>query len=335
MSSQKTNILFIGATGYLGASILLRALALPDVSITAFVRNADKAKKLRELNLQTTVVVGSPSTDKDTLDKLVDQSDIILDASDADDMAGAKNIIEAASKSSKRPHVIHVSGLAIAVDNAGGQLTKLPAWDDTDITRLRAIPYEALHNNVDQEYLKADEQGHLYSYLLVPGAAFGQPSGALVDAGLHTATEFFPTLVVGAVKAAGGDAAAVGEGLNEFAVVHIDDVADLGLLLIKKIISEKGLSHGWDGYYFAVNGAVSLKDMVLAAAKGLNKVQDPVYRPLTADEISKAFPYPIVAEIAGSNTRSEPTRAKALGWSPKKGPSEYLEAVTLLASKST
>lgn len=80
-------------------------MALPNVSITAFVRNADKAQKLRELDLQTTVsvgwaqklvgrfkksrrssdagvkvVVGSPSTDKEALEKLVDQADIIIDA---------------------------------------------------------------------------------------------------------------------------------------------------------------------------------------------------------------------------------------------------------------
>lgn len=71
--------------------------------------------------------------------------------------------------------------------------------------------------------------------------------------------------------------------------------ADLALLLVKKIISDKGLSHGWDGYYFASNGAVALKDMALAAAKGLKKAQEAEYRPLTAEEISKAFPYPIVS----------------------------------------
>ncbi|KIY66918.1 NAD(P)-binding protein [Cylindrobasidium torrendii FP15055 ss-10] len=359
MPAHKTNILFIGATGYLGGSILLKALALPDVSITAFVRNADKAEKLRELDLQTTVsvgwaqrlvgrfkksrcssdagvkvVVGSPNTDTEALEKLVAQADIIIDAYSADDLPGSKNIIEAATKSSKRPHVIHFTGLAVIVDNAGGQPSKFPAWDDTDIPRLRTIPAQALHNDVDQEFLKADEQGHLYSYLFAPGAVFGQPSGALVDAGLQTASEFFPDLVLGIVKTAGGDAAGVGEGLNAFSVVHVDDATDLAILLVKKILSDKGFSHGWDGYYFASNGSVTLKDMVLAASNGLKKGQAAEYRALTADEISKAFPHPLFAEIVGSNAEAEPTRGKALGWSPKKGPVEYLEAVTLLASKS-
>ncbi len=101
LSMSQTNILIFGATGtshllvntgtnhtqivqsigYVAGTLLLRLLELPHVSITVLVRSADKAEKLRKLNLgPLKVVEGSPTTDAALLVDLLKDTDLLIDS---------------------------------------------------------------------------------------------------------------------------------------------------------------------------------------------------------------------------------------------------------------
>jgi hypothetical protein len=47
----------------------------------------------------------------------------------------------------------------------------------------------------------------------------------------------------------------VGQGLNEWPSVHIDDTTDGFMILIRSILKQEKLSHGREGYYFLENGS--------------------------------------------------------------------------------
>lgn len=79
--SDKVNILFTGATGYIGGSVLERLLDHPDSArfqITAIVRSAEKAEKLKKLGVD--VVVGSHS-DADNVRDAAAKADVVFTVS--------------------------------------------------------------------------------------------------------------------------------------------------------------------------------------------------------------------------------------------------------------
>ncbi len=101
LSMSQTNILIFGATGtshllvntgtndtqifqsigYVAGTLLLRLLELPNISITVLVRSADKAEKIRKLNLgPLQVVKGSPTTDAALLVDLLKDTDLLIDS---------------------------------------------------------------------------------------------------------------------------------------------------------------------------------------------------------------------------------------------------------------
>ena len=68
-------IFILGATGYIGGSILHRLLDDPNYSITALVRNAEKAKKLETFGVKA--ILGSLD-DSDKVQQATAAADIVL-----------------------------------------------------------------------------------------------------------------------------------------------------------------------------------------------------------------------------------------------------------------
>ncbi|KIY72097.1 NAD(P)-binding protein [Cylindrobasidium torrendii FP15055 ss-10] len=334
---SKLSVLIIGATGYLGGSVLTRLLDYPKLSLTALVRSAEKAQKIRDLKLGVRVVEGSPSTDAALLVELMADVDILIDAYNCDDLTGALNILAATRQSKKRVHVIHVSGTALLSDYSFGKSpaqAKYSDYDDTDIEQLRSIPATALHNNVDQEFLKADAEGHIYTYLFVPGAIFSQPTGVLVDAGIVKPQEMMIYMIVASLELTKGVPGFIGDGLNEWAIVDIHETTDLMLLMINKLLGGETLSHGIDGYYFVENGTVQLKELAVAAAKEFSGVVPSEARPFTPEEQTAVFKTDLLTNIVASNTGCRSTRGRALGWKPTKGRADFLEVAESYAKKA-
>jgi uncharacterized protein YbjT (DUF2867 family) len=61
---SKTTIFYTGATGYIGGAVLEKLIGDEAFAITALVRNADKARKLNDLGIETIV---ASLQDHDTL----------------------------------------------------------------------------------------------------------------------------------------------------------------------------------------------------------------------------------------------------------------------------
>jgi hypothetical protein len=52
-----------------------------------------------------------------------------------------------------------------------------------------------------------------------------------------------------------------GDGDNVWPLVHIEDLADLYVLLFNALMSgSTKTGHGWDGFYFAENGSFQFKE---------------------------------------------------------------------------
>lgn len=101
-------VFMTGATGFIGGSVLANLLKHPaKFQVTALVRSPEAAKKLITLNV--TPLLGSLD-DSELIIKASEETDIVINAANADHLGAVKAIISGLSNSSKPKIFIHTSG---------------------------------------------------------------------------------------------------------------------------------------------------------------------------------------------------------------------------------
>ncbi|KAF7316484.1 hypothetical protein MIND_00167500 [Mycena indigotica] len=325
MSSLKTKILFTGATGYIGGSVLERFLSRPDADnfeFTALVRDTNKAEKLRAFGVKT--VVGSLS-DVALIERLASDADAVLATADSDDLAAAKATLAGLKKkfvATGVPSVyIHTSGAGIILDDAKGLAASEVVYDDTDAAQIASLPETQIHRNVDLEIINADVEGYIKGYIVVPTLVYGLASGKFVDAGIQKKhTIIHPWLLSSSLGR--GRVGIVGQGKNVLTNVNVDDLADLYPLLWDAIISNPQLGHGPEGHFFAENGENTLYDLAKKfgeALVALGKIENSEPTTFTQEELAGSF-----MGLLGGNARCRANHARSvLGWNPVKTTKDY------------
>ncbi|KAF9453420.1 NAD(P)-binding protein [Macrolepiota fuliginosa MF-IS2] len=326
----KTKIFTIGATGYIGGSVLGRLLAHPNAhsfEITTLVRSQDKANKLKRFGV--TPVVGSFS-DVSLVEELAAGADIVFDAVDANNLEAAKAILRGLSKrhqaTGKPPTFIHTSGTGLLADNAAGLYPTDKIWDDADADDLETLPDSAPHRDVDLAIIGADKEGYVKAYLVAPSTIYGLANGRLVQAGIaNNRSMQVPALIRAALDRQ--RAGMIGKGVNIWPNVHIDDVADLYIAIFNATLSNPHTGHGREGYYFGENGEHTLYDVGreighVLVELGKSSVAEPTT--FTQEEVNKYF---AGSTSLGSNSRCRGNRSRAIGWWPKKTAKDLFASV--------
>ncbi|CAA7258836.1 unnamed protein product [Cyclocybe aegerita] len=322
---------FTGATGYIGGSLLARLLWHKNAAsshITVLVRSEDKAQKLQLFGVDT--IIGS-YTDEDLtfLTDAAAKSDIVFSLVDADNLPPSKAILDGLKLKyeafGKPPVLIHTSGTGFVMssDIRGLADEDIP-FSDLDVEKLAAIPKTALHQHVDVPIFEADKAGYVRAYIVTPGTVFGYPVGPFVDIGiqnLHSVS--LPFLIEAAIRRKQGGY--FGQGLNKWPLVDVEDTADLYLLLFEAIqANPNGVP---SGYYFAENGEYTSIELAAAISDalvdlGVGSTREPSTFTIE-EEGSKVFES--VRQYFGTNCHPKADRARALGWKPKAGKTEFLE----------
>jgi len=329
--SSKTKIFLTGATGYIGGSVLERLLDLPDAhtfEITVLIRSPEKAEKFKKFGVNS--VVGS-FNDAKLLEDLTAAADVVFDTVDADMLDAAKIMLRGSKRrfqeTGKPVIFIHTSGTGLFVDKAAGLRSTDTIWDDANSDQLEQLSPSAPHRDVDLEILQADKEGYVKGYLIAPSTIYGMASGKFVDAGLQNKHSIqIPALVVASLGR--GTAGMVGKGLNVWPNVHVDDVADLYIILFNAIRANPDkVGHGRDGYYFGVNGEHTMYDVgkeVGRALVALGKSSSDEPTTFTKEDLDKYFGG---SDYLGTNSRAVPNRSKSIGWAPKKTTKDFLGTI--------
>ncbi|KAG5652021.1 hypothetical protein H0H81_006574 [Sphagnurus paluster] len=231
MTNTQTNIFITGATGYIGGSVLARLINRPDaasLNIVALVRSSEKAAKLKEIGVN--VVVGSHS-----------------DSALVEKLASAREV--------------DVSGTGVLANNfAVGEYATETIYDDNEPAQIETLDPAQPHRNVDLELVNADKQGYVKIYIIFPSTIYGIASGKLVDLGIQNPYSVqIPALIDASLDR--GASGMVGKGKNIWPNVHIDDVADLYIILYDWIKTNPETGHGREGFYFGENGEHTLYDV--------------------------------------------------------------------------
>jgi len=311
MASQKTRVFITGATGYIGGAILKLLLEQSDLTISALVRGEENAQKLKALNVEP--IVGS----LDDTQKILDASaaaDVVINTANVDHEASAKAIIEGLRKrgvqNGKKPILIHTSGTAVL--NAG------PLGDRNDELKTEtdlgnpngSIALDAPHRNVDNLVLNASKAGDVDIVIICPPLIYGVAEGNP----FNNRSQQVPLTIKTAIK--NGVVNYVGNGKHVWNNVHVLDLADLYLLLLRKI--QAGAAPlGTDGYFFAENG----ENDFVQIAEGISKhLKENGVNAGTASADGKELEIfgPWARLALGYNSRGKAEKARALGWKPSR-----------------
>jgi len=123
-----------------------------------------------------------------------------------------------------------------------------------------------------------------------------------------------------------GKPAVVGDGINIWPHVQIEETAEFYYILFDAIVSGSNPANGREGYYFLENGEYTQKQISQAVATSLFKrgeVDIDIPVPLTEKEL-KENP---MAKFMGTNSRCRGQRSRSLAWKPLRTTEELIESV--------
>jgi len=321
---SKTQIFLTGATGYIGGSVLNRLLEHPAAStfdITAYLRNADKAKIL-ESKFGVKAAVGTHA-ELDKLEALAENAHVVFSCADSDDLPAIQAILRGMRKRHATvgdlPILIHTSGTGELTDKAAGMYATDTIYSDLDPDQIEALPATALHRDVDLTIVEADKQGYVRAHIVMPSTIYGFASGPLIDAGVSNRHSIqIPNLIRAALDRRRGGI--VGKGVAIWPDVHIDDVSDLYMVIYDTIVARpENAGHGREGYYFGENGEHTWGDIghaIGAALFELGISDSPEPTPFTTEELIKYWGTEAKGNYNGSNSRCRGERGRAIGWKP-------------------
>lgn len=285
-------IFITGATGYIGGSL---AMSLHEAGhqVLGLTRSTDKGRLLIERGIE--IVVG----DLNNTSMLIEharQADAVINAANSDD----GNAVEAfllALQGSGKP-LLHTSGTSVIADEAGGNSLNETIFSDGEGADVALIvaPEKRARREIDLSVLAA--RG-MRGIVLCNSLVYGEgrlPNSRSVQ---------IPLLVDQALES--GVVRIVGQGLNRWSTVHIDDVCELYRLALE------GAPAG--AFYFVENGESSFADIGHAIAERLCLKGPECW---TEAEAEAVWGRARARYSLGSNSRVRAARARQeLGWIPR------------------
>ncbi|KAJ3733199.1 NAD-binding protein [Lentinula guzmanii] len=313
MSRNVVSMFLLGATGYIGGSVLavLRE-RFPGLKITALVRSETHFDAIRATGI--TPIHGS-FENQALITEHSARADVVLNAADSDDLNLTLSILRGMKQryESGKPKgiLIHTSGVAVFLDSeTTGVFDKNgKLWNDSEEDDIRSITPSMLHGHIDVPILNAGNEGYAHTYIVCPAAVVGPSLGPIGK------SSFFVKAVV-QMSLVNKRALYVGEGSNEFNIVHIDDVVDLYCRVFELSTEEKGLQsfNPYARYFIATSKSISWREIATFAGASLYK-RDILKRPEPLSVNLTDLP-PYFAFLAASE-RIVAVRGKELGWAPR------------------
>lgn len=282
-------VFIAGATGYIGGSVAHRLLAEGHV-VSGLARSRKSASALADRGIAP--VLGSLA-DLDILANAARSVDAVISAASADDPFSALAFAKALEGSGKR--LIHTSGSSVVADMAGGEHAGAVFSEDTPF-----VPHPARAGRVaiDRAVLGAASHG-VHAVVICPGLIYGEGRGA------HRDSVQIPNLIAAARSRSAG--VHVGPGKNIWSNVHIDDIAELYLLALKRAPA--------GSFFFAESGEQSMSETAAAISRLLG-FGGATVAVTQAEAVREWGAGPALVSLA-SNSRVRADKARAmLGWMP-------------------
>jgi nucleoside-diphosphate-sugar epimerase len=242
LKGYPVNALIIGATGYVGSHVA-RALQTDGHDVTGLARNESAARKLAGMGMKAAT---GTLEDMAALAPIAAGFDIVVMAAmipfelELDTMS---KLVRACQEGAVK-HFIFTSGTGVLSIEA-----KDGAWSQYTFAEDDPFPFPALHNRAvriqTEELIRDAASDTLATYVIRPPLIFG-------NAGSIQIPQIFES------TRRTGAACYLGHGLNLYSAVHVEDLAALYGLVIRK--GKAG------GLYHAVCGEANFRSIAEAVA---------------------------------------------------------------------
>lgn len=366
MAQEPKKILLTGATGYIGGTVLATILnsstpSLKSASITCLLRGADRAAQLTsKYGDRVKPVLYEGLDDLERTTEVASQHDIVINTTlgmhPASSEALIRGLAQRKSQVGSEVWIIHTSGVSNICDSPITNPVPIHEWDD----------------------IKDDV--YAFEKKLEAGNAYNQRTAELgvVDTGLELGVK---TLVIMSPVVYGigtglfntkslalysmkslvqvGKPLVLGDGAGVWGHVHVEDLAELYVLVAQNIIEQNGASvpSGKKGIIFSANGQHSWLELTHDMADVCYKnglVREKTITHVNLDEGTQILAPTLgfvdlindtgnakyyVEPVFSSNARTVASVARKLGWKPSRGEEAWKQnfqddAQTLMASRS-
>lgn len=314
MSSQPT-IFLLGATGYIGGTVLTTLLkgAVPPSNITVLVQKPEQESLFSPLGVK--VQLGSRD-DKKLLAEVASQHDVVMNfavafGGDEDSIAALVSGLEARARASSiKPVLLHTGGSGTFLYGENGQ-PGTDVWTDEQYERLNSLEDGAYFYGGYKVIAQAALRGNISAYTLVSPTVYGPGTGPGNKLSLQ-----MPAYVRYAKDHR--RAAYIGQGENKWGNVHVQDLADLYLLVMSFSLQHPDstkaskTSHGFENLIYTGTAEHSWKPVIEHLANLLHKrgeVDEP-----SAVSIGEGEGYPYM--FGGNSFMARSEKTQRFGWKP-------------------
>jgi len=283
-------IFLTGASGYIGGSLGF-ALLSKGHEVRALTRSKKSAHEMEALGMVP--VLG----DLDNLELLKSEAfraDAVINTANADHLDAVLALLDGLTGTHQK--IIHTSGSSIVGDDArGNQLSPAIFTEDTP---LIVDARKQARRNIDLKVLEAASTG-IQSCVIIPSLIYGY------GLGLQKNSIQVPFLVRNAIE--NNSVQIVGQGLNAWSNIHIEDLVNLYLLALENAPA--------GSFYFAENGEATFLEIAQSIS---TRLSISTIEHLPAATAADRWGMARALFSLGSNSRVRGVRARSeLNWKPK------------------
>jgi nucleoside-diphosphate-sugar epimerase len=314
----QTNILLLGATGFVGGTILSRLSSThPHIHLTCLIRREEAATVLTSKYTNLTPIV-SQDPSPPFLTALASKADLIINAS-GDNVPAICALLDGlvsqhAAADPPHPRLISLTGPRSLIDLSqpitGSLRPDSRPWSDIDdAASILSMPADRIHAGADQAIIAHSISRGVGTILVSPGQLFGQGEG-LFKIESNSAAYY-------AAAKARDCSFVIGDGTATWSWTSIRDLGDAvvflaGLALRLGDDEKRQIGVNLEGYYFVQTGDLSMMERALAVSErlGLGAVES-----ISVEEAKKIHPFGHIMWGCGERTRGD--KLTELGWGPK------------------
>lgn len=320
MASRQT--VFLVGAGYIGQNVLNRLLEAK-YPVTVLVRRPEQALRFEKIGVKT--VLGS-LTDLELITSQTAQHEITINTASCMDLPSVQAILSGIRQRVQTDQpcsiYLHTSSTGILQDNAMGMYKNQRIYHDDNPGVIDAIPHNFIPRNVDIPIVEAAREefrDKAKLALVLPPFVYGLDDS---DPPLRRHTHGLDILVRFALSH--GFTGYVGEGRNEWSLVHVKDLGNVYMSLLDYIIKDSSFSSAAlreNPYFFVEDGSTtSMRDMAEHISRilyDLGKIPSPKVQSFSDADYDDVWG-PVMTPVAfGTNSRIRAVRLRELGWEPR------------------
>ncbi|KAH7408891.1 hypothetical protein BKA64DRAFT_383831 [Cadophora sp. MPI-SDFR-AT-0126] len=347
MTSKK--IFLTGATGYIGGSILSLLLKpesgiVPAHSISVLIRGEEKAQTFKDLGV--TPILFKSLDESELLRKVASEHDIVIHTASGYHTSSAKSLIlglgDRVAATGAKVHYFHTTGTSNLGDQPiTGAYSESHIFSDTEDIYAYEKKREALQpygqRTTDITAIETGLAVNVPTTLIMSPTIYGVGTGQFNKLSIQVPSMMRYALAAGKVEMIGS-----GEGAWDY--VHVTDLAELYLILLKRVLAGEEVPVGEKGVLFSSSGWFQWKDIARGIADalfGIGALKTKEIESITVEEGAKwTNGDKLTAELGfASNSRTVSDIGFSLGWKPVKTDADFkahfLEEAKLVVENPT